>query len=246
MATCDDLGVPLAPDKVIGPTRTLTYLGIQIDTERMMVSLPAEKYDKLDAQLRTWARAKMHEARAALSDRGFAVCRKGGETGQDVLAEARADIEWWTTFLPLWNGVELIQEFPVTSHALQFYTDASDQGFGAVYGKRWLFSPWRGGVVAQANINVRELFAIVAAVLAWGEAWRNKQIVIYTDSLAIACVWRTGTSRDKHVMGLVHGALYYRPTQHACDFCIQTWEAFDVINISNMVIYQRKTLFVKI
>ena len=117
--------------------------------------------------------------------------------------EARADIEWWTTFLPLWNGVELIQESPATSHTLQFYTDASDQGFGTLYGKRWLFSPWRGGVVAQANINVRKLFAIVAALLAWGEAWLNKQIVIYTNSLVITCVWRTGTSRDKHVMGLV-------------------------------------------
>ena len=85
---------------------------------------------------------------------------------------------------------------------------------GAVYGKRWLFSPWRGGVVARANINVRELFAIVAAVLAWGEAWRNKQIVIYTDSLVITCVWRTGTSRDKHVMGLVRCLFTFLATRN--------------------------------
>ena len=31
--------------------------------------------------------------------------------------------------------------------------------------------------------------------------------------------------------------LYYRPSQHACDFCIEAWEAFDVLNILNMVIY---------
>ena len=118
-------------------------------------------------------------------------------------AEARADIEWWTEFLPLWNGVEVIQHRPVASHALQFYTDASDKGFGAVYDKRWLFASWENEVIAQANINVRELFAIVAAVVAWGEEWRNKQLIIYTDSLVIACVWRTGTSRDKQVMNLV-------------------------------------------
>ena len=83
-----------------------------------------------------------------------------------------------------------------TTHTLQFYTDASDKGFGAVYGKRWLFASGENEVIAHANINVRELFAIVAAVMAWGEEWRNKQPIIYTDSLVIACVWRTGTSRE--------------------------------------------------
>ena len=177
----------------------------------------------------------MHEARAALSLIGaLSFATKVVKPGRMFLrrlidlsatvykldhrvslnAEARADIEWWTTFHPLWNGVELIQESPVTSHALHFNTDASDQGFGAVYGKRWLFFPWRVGVVARANINVHELFAIVAAVLAWSEAWRNKQIVIYTDSLVITCVWRTGTSRGKHVMGLVRFLFTFLATRN--------------------------------
>ena len=91
----------------------------------------------------------------------------------------------------------------IAMHTLQFYTDASDKGFGAVYGKRWLFASWENEVIAHANINVRELFMIVAAVVAWGEEWLNKQLIIYTDSLVIACVWWTGTSRDKQVMNLV-------------------------------------------
>ena len=70
---------------------------------------------------------------------------------------------------PLWNVVKLIQDRPVTSHSLKFYTDASDKGFGAVY-DRWLVSLWQHEVIAHAN-NVQELFAIVAAVTAWGEDW---------------------------------------------------------------------------
>ena len=99
--------------------------------------------------------------------------------------------------------IHYLDDRPVTWHALKFYTDASDKGFGVVYDRRWLFSLWEHEVIAHANINVRELFAIVAAVMAWGEDWRNKQIVIYTDSLVIACAWRTGTSRDNQVMRLV-------------------------------------------
>ena len=125
MATCDDLGVPLAPDKIIGPTRTLTYLGIQIDTERMMVSLPAEKYDKLAVQLRTWGTRKKCTKRELLSLIGaLSFAAKVVKPGRMFLrrlidlsttvskldhrvslnAEARTDIQWWTTFLPLQNG----------------------------------------------------------------------------------------------------------------------------------------------
>ena len=55
-------------------------------------------------------------------------------------AEARADITWWLSFLPDWNGVELIHGPPTTSHSLQFFTDASSLGFGAVYENQWLYS----------------------------------------------------------------------------------------------------------
>ena len=103
-------------------------------------------------------------------------------------AEVWADIEWWIAFLPLWNGVKLIQDWPVKSHALKFYTDASDKGFSAVYDRTWLFSSWEHEVITHTNINVRELFAIVAVVMAWGENWQNKLVVIYTDSLVSMCV----------------------------------------------------------
>ena len=225
-STFTELGVPLAPEKITGPTRKITYLGIQIDTEYMTIILPTEKYNKLMAQLRSWGKRRKCTKRELLSLIGtLSFAAKVVKPSRMFLrilinlsttvskldhrvtlnAEARADIEWWTEFLPLWNGVELIQHRVVTSHALEFYTDASDKGFGAVYGRRWLFAPWENAVIAQANINVRELFAIVAAVMAWGEDWRNKQIIIYTDSLVIASVWRTGTSRDKRVMCLMRG-----------------------------------------
>ena len=222
-STFTDLGVPLAPEKITGPTRKITYLGIQIDTEHMTISLPTGKYDQLMAQLRIWGRRNKCKKRELMSLIGTSQRRWLNRPGRMFLrrlinlsttvskldhratlnAEARADIEWCTEFLPLWNGVEVIQHRPVTSHALQFYTDASDKGFGAVYGKRWLYASWENEVIAHANINVRELFAIVAAVMASGEEWRNKQLIIYTDSLVIAWVWRTGTSRDKQVMNSV-------------------------------------------
>ena len=33
-------------------------------------------------------------------------------------SEAKADINWWVSLFPSWEGKEFIQEAPVTSHAL--------------------------------------------------------------------------------------------------------------------------------
>ena len=38
-------------------------------------------------------------------------------------------------------------------------------------------------------------------------------------------------------MFLAHGVLYYRPNQRSCDFLNLDMEAFDVLNILNVVIY---------
>ena len=42
---------------------------------------------------------------------------------------------------------------------------------------------------------------------------------------------------EEVVIGINHGVLYYRPRQRASDFWNKAWEAFDVLNILNMVIY---------
>jgi len=123
-------------------------------------------------------------------------------------AEARADIQWWIDFLPSWNGVCFIQADPVTSVSLHLFTDASNIGFGAVYGSEWFGLEW-SPFLAGLHINVQELFAIVASVYTWGEEWRNRQILFFTDNLVITHVWRTGTSSNPTIMKLVRNLFLF-------------------------------------
>ena len=37
---CDELGVPIADEKLVGPVPVLTFLGLEIDTDEMMVRIP--------------------------------------------------------------------------------------------------------------------------------------------------------------------------------------------------------------
>ncbi len=44
---CDQLGVPLKPEKLVLPTRTMTFLRIQLDSQRQVASLPQDKLTAL-------------------------------------------------------------------------------------------------------------------------------------------------------------------------------------------------------
>lgn len=47
MSMCDVLGVPIQGEKTEGPSTTLIFLGIELDTVNMEARLPEEKNVKL-------------------------------------------------------------------------------------------------------------------------------------------------------------------------------------------------------
>ena len=56
--TCAELGVPIAAHKTEGPSCRLTFLGIQIDSIGMEVSLPVDKLARTIATVQSWTRKK--------------------------------------------------------------------------------------------------------------------------------------------------------------------------------------------
>ena len=228
-AICQFLGVPLAPDKVVGPTQVLVYLGIEIDTVMGVARLPRDKLDRAQKLVAQWGGKRTATKRDLLELIGFLgfaskVVKPGRTFVRRLIdlsttvssldhfvtinAEAREDIRWWQEFLPLWNGVEVFQEAPVTSDSIELHTDASDLGFGGVYGRRWVLGEWKepwGGL----PIFIREFFAIWVAVHTWGNEWADKQVVIHTDSAPAKDIWKKGTSRDKVVMKIVRTMLMF-------------------------------------
>lgn len=49
---CDELGVPIADEKLVGPVHVLTFLGLEIDTDEMMVRIPQSKMNALVAEFK--------------------------------------------------------------------------------------------------------------------------------------------------------------------------------------------------
>ena len=160
---CRDLGVPLAPEKLVVPTRCLQLLGITLDSLLQEMRLPPEKLARLRACLPAWRTRQKCTKRELLSLIGMLsfACkvvrpsriflRRLIDLSMTVpalahhislTAAARADIAWWVEFLPSWNGRAFFPPPPVAAAALGFATDASGVGLGAVFGQQWLYAAW--------------------------------------------------------------------------------------------------------
>ena len=229
---CEELGVPIAADKTAGPATRITFLGIEIDTVDMTIRLPVEKLQEVQELLKFWMGRKKCTKRELLSLIGLLafVCKvvKPGRiflrrmidlsttvTGLDhylyLNLEARADIDWWVRFLPDWHGVEIIHPTPVTAVELSLFTDASDLGLGCFFKTHWISAGWppEWAPSDRCHINVRELFAVWAAVHTWGYQWANKEIVIFSDNKSTVEAWQSGTCNDALMMAIIR-AIFFR------------------------------------
>ena len=130
---CERLGLPTAPDKTVGPSTTLTFLGIEIDSCSQQLRLPDAKLTRLRSTLREWARkrsASKHELLVLLGLLGHAatVVRPGRTFIRHLIdlskkprlasqkvrlnLDCRADLSWWADFIESWNGVALFPDLP--------------------------------------------------------------------------------------------------------------------------------------
>jgi len=223
LAVFQRLGVPIARDKLEGPSQCLIFLGIEIDSINSCVRLPEDKLVSLSTAVVTWIRRKKclkSELLSLIGSLSFA-CKviKPGRIFLrrlidlsttvsklhhhiDLNSSIRADLVMWSDLLQSWNGVSIIQS-PVSSINLNLFTDASFLGLGVYFDGAWISLPWPINV-SSFNIATLELFAVYAAIFTWGDSLSNRQITIYTDNEAIVYVWSFGSSRDKSLMTLFH------------------------------------------
>ena len=236
------LKVPTAPEKTVGPSTKVVYLGILIDSANMTIQIPPDKLHELTTILPTWLHRKKCTKRDLLSLIGklsFAckVIRPGRiflrrlidvSTKVDRLhhhidldSEARADIKWWVDNIHHLNREATILQPDITLNAhLMLYTDASDLGLGAIFGGKWIQSSWPYNISDTTSIDYRELLAIIASCLTWGHHWRGKRILIYTDNQPITDIWAAGTSKSKQLMALTR-SLYSITVRHK--FTVHLW-----------------------
>ena len=80
LETCEKLGVPVAVQKLEGPSTCLTFLGLELDTEAQKIWLSEEKLERVRGLIRLWQARKKCTKRAPLPCR-TATARGVGDSG---------------------------------------------------------------------------------------------------------------------------------------------------------------------
>ena len=222
LQTCADLGVPIAADKLEGPTSCLTFLGIEIDTRAGTLRLPSDKLDRILASLQEWCgrrvcRRRELESLIGTLHHACKVIRPGRAFLRrmiDLLRVAhcshhhirlnqqfQADVQWWQTFAVQWNGVAVLQALP--ARTIQLTTDASGQwGCGAWSGRNWFQYQWPANA-SHHHIAFKELFAILLACAVWGGRWCGVRVHGRCDNQAAVCALNRRSCRDPSLMHLL-------------------------------------------
>lgn len=215
-------------DKVEGPATFLTFLGLELDSVLQQIRLPQEKLEAILRELGEWqARSKATKrqllsligklafaARAVPAGRLFTrrlieLSTKAKRLHHHIRLneDAQADILWWKSFLPSWNGTALFVDKTATAATdLEIFTDASgSHGGGAYFRGAWFHYDWQPSqqLSSRTSIQWQELFAIVAAALTWGHLWKQKKILFYCDNLPIVQAWEGRRSKQPRVMSLL-------------------------------------------
>ena len=220
------LGVPTAPHKTVGPTCSVEYLGIVLDSERMEARLPEEKRIRISSLLRSFAERKSCTKRELLSLLGhlnFAsrVIHPGRSFVSHLLSLAatakelhhhlklspacRQDMLMWGKFLSEWNGVSFFLDDHITLAAdFMLFTDSTDTAYGGYFNRSWFQGKFPLSIChKKPSMAFLELYPIVMACVLWGHTWTSKRILFYCDNLSTVEIITKGRSKVGDIMLLM-------------------------------------------
>ena len=221
---CRSVNAPTKVEKEEGPSTSLTFLGILLDTTSMQASISVERKTELLKAIEDMRGKRTCTKRRLLSLIGkLAFACKVVPPGRIFLRrlidlsttvgplhyhvtftqEARADFAWWTHFLPNWSGTSLFLNTEwLPSPDMELYTDASNAGYGAYWAGKWFNAAWPPHQVHH-TIAWKELYAILAACSTWGGHWARQRVLFHCDNAAVVAIWQRGSCKCTHLMSLV-------------------------------------------
>ena len=215
------LGFYVSWKKTVGPTQRLTFLGVQIDTTNCSLSLDNDKLSKLHTQLlafRKRKRASKQQLQSLLGSLSWAsnVIRGGRfflrrviNTMQPLKHQRHKtklsldffkDLQWWISFLSVFNGTAYYSEFVEHVHV-----DACNLAAGAFWAGNWFYTVFDYDRPAAKNlhINYKEVCAVVSAITTWAKFWQGRSVYIHTDSIVTKAIINKGRSQNAFINALL-------------------------------------------
>lgn len=220
----NELGIPLAPNKTVGPTTNIVFLGVQLNTEKMTASLPSEKINRYVAdlsELQNHRKITLRQLRSIIGKLQFAtsVIRPGRPFLRRLInktigitkphfyirlgSEELKDMAMWTKFLTSYNGITILRPpSTVSSATINLYTDASAEGFGGTYGTSWIQEHYPDSWKSY-HISVLEIYPIYVLIKLFAKKIVNADLTFHCDNEAVVTVINKQTSKNPYLLKII-------------------------------------------
>ena len=218
-----ELGFDINYAKAEAPSKTMTFLGIELNSSSMEISLPQAKLISIrnvlkqyvgksrasKRQLQSLAGKLNHAAKVVRGGRTFLrrilncigklkdghhKCRLNGAVMKDIL--------WWYDFMSYFNGTAMCIK---SEDAVTVATDACLEGGGAFYMGDFYYVNWKQDFpeLDPLPINYKEAAMAALCIKRWAPLWSNKRVYLYSDNICAVSIINKCACKNEQIMSLL-------------------------------------------
>ena len=218
-----NVGLDEAEHKACPPSTKMIWLGINVDSVEMTLSIPEQKLVEVKSMVSAWSGHQMANKRQVQSlvgslnfvssvappvrvytNRILNFLRSMPNEGSVLIPnEVRADLDFFGRLMPEFNGVTLLDK-SLEPSADQLEVDACLTGCGGLSGDEFYSCCFPQFIIKECYpIACLEMLNIVVALRLWASKWKGQKLQVYCDNMIACLALQNGRSKDTFLQSCI-------------------------------------------
>lgn len=218
-------------EKAFPPSEIMSFLGILFNTLTMTIEITTERLQEIRKLIQLWLNkdsASLKQVQSLLGKLNFiAACVKpsrifvarllnwlrsiyGSSNFLHTIPHyVKKDLIWWNNFLPLYNGISMMEYENWSKPDAIFSSDSCLTGCGGFWNGFYFHTQFPAEILEKHfHISVLEMLAVIIALKLWGARFKGLRIVIYCDNKSVCDIISSGKSRSEPLQDCLREICY--------------------------------------
>ena len=207
-------------EKASPPSEIMSFLGVLFNTLTMTMEITPERLAEIRHLIKTWLQkesATLKQVQSLLGKLNFiAACVKpsrifvsrlliwlrsiynSSEFEFLIPMAVKKDLIWWNRFLPLYNGISLMEYENWSKPDAIFSSDSCLTACGGFWKGCYFHAEFPESILRQGHhISALEILSIILCLKLWGRNFKGHRIVVFCDNQSVCQIISSGKSKSE-------------------------------------------------